>query len=184
MHFVLLLAVTAILCKDFVPPLHVRQAELGSAFKGNNTNILAPYALSSQSELTPLKSTNDACKWNVGKSVSGDNSKQKVQNVLDLSSCDGYEIILVDSEHFESVIINKTDEYTVLIKGGAQDEEGNKILTVWGVNTLEPRIITLLQGNLTLQNFEFKYYQSSADPEDDQDETIWLWNAIIIAYEE
>ncbi|KAA6362261.1 MAG: hypothetical protein EZS28_042213, partial [Streblomastix strix] len=154
MHFVLLVAVSAVLCEDFASLLPARSEELGSAFKGNNTNILAPDVLSSQSELTSLKSTNDICQWNVGKSSSGDNSKQKVQNVLDLSSCDGFEIILVDSEHFESVTINKTDEYTVLIKGGAKDEEQNEIRTAWGVNTSTARIITLLQGNLTLSNIE------------------------------
>ncbi|KAA6360569.1 MAG: hypothetical protein EZS28_043904, partial [Streblomastix strix] len=97
---------------------------------------------------------------------------------------EGYKITLLNNEHFESVTINKTQEYPVLIKGGAKDEERNNILTIWGVNTFEPRIITLLQGNLTLKNIEFKYYQSTADPEDDQDETIWPWNAIIFAYDE
>ncbi|KAA6372169.1 MAG: hypothetical protein EZS28_032305, partial [Streblomastix strix] len=115
MLFVLLIAVSAVLCEDFTSPLPTRSTELESAFKDNNTISLAANILSATNGLTSLKSTNDICQWNVGKSALYDNSKQKVQDVLDLSPCDSYQITLVDSEHFESVAINKTEEYPILI---------------------------------------------------------------------
>ncbi|KAA6357130.1 MAG: hypothetical protein EZS28_047343, partial [Streblomastix strix] len=116
MNFILLVAVSAALCADFVPQPHSRPSEQRSAFKGNNTISIAINALSSQSRLVSLKPTNDECKWNISKTVTGDDSKHKVQDVLDLSPCDGYEITLVDSEHYESVQINKTQAVPVLIK--------------------------------------------------------------------
>ncbi|KAA6356848.1 MAG: hypothetical protein EZS28_047625, partial [Streblomastix strix] len=121
MNFVLLLAVSAVLCVDFIPPLPTRSAEQESAFKANDSISLATNALYSPSRLISLKPTNDECKWNIGKTVTGDDSKHKVQDVLDLSPCDGYEITLVDSEHYESVQVNKPETSPVLIKGGAKD---------------------------------------------------------------
>ncbi|KAA6383309.1 MAG: hypothetical protein EZS28_021163, partial [Streblomastix strix] len=183
MHFVLLLAVSAVLCVDFIPPLPTRSAEQGSAFKANDSISLATNALYSPSIFTSLKPTNDACKRNVSKTATGDDSKQKVQDVLDLSPCDGYEITLVDSEHYESVQINKPETSHVLIKGGAKDEEQTEIHTIWGVNSNEPRTVTLLQGDLTIQNIEFIYFESTDEKQDEQDEVIWPWNAIIYAYD-
>ncbi|KAA6374628.1 MAG: hypothetical protein EZS28_029844, partial [Streblomastix strix] len=153
MHFVLLLSVSAVLCVDFVPPPHVRSAEQESAFKDNNINSIAANILSIPSGFTSL------------------------------NPCDGYEITLVDSEHFESVQINKSQAFPVLIKGGAKDEEQTEIHTIWGVNTYQPRTVTLLQGDLTISNIEFIYFESTDEKQDEQDEVIWPWNAIIYAYD-
>ncbi|KAA6357868.1 MAG: hypothetical protein EZS28_046605, partial [Streblomastix strix] len=111
MLFILLVAVSVALCEDFTSPLPARSAEHETAFKDNNTISLAACILYISTGSSLLKFTNDICIWNVGKSASGDNSKQKVQDVLDLSPCDSYEITLVDSEHFESVTINKTRDF-------------------------------------------------------------------------
>ncbi|KAA6404140.1 MAG: hypothetical protein EZS28_000343, partial [Streblomastix strix] len=184
MIFVLLFAVNAALCNDFIPQPTARPSEQESAFKGKNTINIITNALLTQSALTPLKPTNDECKWNVGKIITGDDSKHKVQDVLDLSPCDGYEITLVDSEHFESVQINKSQDFPVLIKGGAKNQEDIQIHTVWGVNSNEPRTVTLLQGDLTIQNIEFIYFENTDEKQDEQDGVIWPWNAIIYAYDQ
>ncbi|KAA6360216.1 MAG: hypothetical protein EZS28_044257, partial [Streblomastix strix] len=91
-----------------------------------------------------------------------------------------YKITLLNAIHYESVSINKIRDFPVLIKGGAKNEEGNDILTVWGVNTSSARIITLLQGNLTIKNIEFIQTVSLTE----QGNQIWPWNAIIFAYDE
>ncbi|KAA6359202.1 MAG: hypothetical protein EZS28_045271, partial [Streblomastix strix] len=67
--------------------------------------------------------------------------------------------------------------------GGAKDEEENNIRTIWGVNSNEPRTVTLLQGDLTISNIEFIYFESTDEQQDEQDEVIWPWNAIIYAYD-
>ncbi|KAA6358249.1 MAG: hypothetical protein EZS28_046224, partial [Streblomastix strix] len=157
-------------------------------FRVNNDLDISGYITSGDEEQDPgddLEEGSDGCIFNVDQTQTIQGSKRTIKGALagNCTDSEGYKITLLNKEHFESVTINKTQTFPVLIKGGAQDEERNKILTIWGVNTSSARIITLLQGNLTLQNIEFKYYQSSADPEDEQDETIWPWNAIIYAYD-
>ncbi|KAA6370857.1 MAG: hypothetical protein EZS28_033616, partial [Streblomastix strix] len=158
-------------------------------FSVNNEFDISGYITSGDEEQDPdddFEEGSDGCIFNVDQTQTIEGTKRTIKGALagNCTDSNGYLITLLNKEHFESVTINKTQTFPVLIKGGAKDDEGNDILTVWGVNTSSARIITLLQGNLTLQNFEFKYYQSSADPEDDQDETIWPWNAIIFAYDE
>ncbi|KAA6393328.1 MAG: hypothetical protein EZS28_011144 [Streblomastix strix] len=144
MYFVIILTVLSALCKNFVtlPPAYSTVQEF--AFEGNNTSFITHNALSTSIGLTSFKSINDICQQNVGKTKSVDDSKQKVQDVLDLNPCQGYEIILVDLDHYESVTINKTQYFPVLIKGGSKNKEENEIMTVWGVNTSSSRTITLM----------------------------------------
>ncbi|KAA6361013.1 MAG: hypothetical protein EZS28_043460, partial [Streblomastix strix] len=162
-------------------------------FRVNNDFEISGYITSGvieQDHGDDLEEGSNGCIFKVDQSVDQEQiiegTKRTIKGALAGSCTDsnGYIITLLNALHYESIIINKTQTFPVLIKGGAKDEEGNDILTVWGVNTSSARIITLIQGNLTLQNIEFKYYQSSADPEDDQDETIWPWNAIIFAYDQ
>ncbi|KAA6370965.1 MAG: hypothetical protein EZS28_033507, partial [Streblomastix strix] len=158
-------------------------------FRVNSQVDISGYITSGDEEQDPdddLEEGSDGCIFNVDQTQTIKGTKRTIKGALagNCTDSNGYLITLLNSIHYESVTINKTRDFPVLIKGGAKDEEQNEIRTVWGVNTSTARIITLLQGNLTLSNIEFKYYQSTTDPEDDQDETIWPWNAIIFAYDE
>ncbi|KAA6393676.1 MAG: hypothetical protein EZS28_010802 [Streblomastix strix] len=74
-----------------------------------------------------------------------------VQLALDEECADpeGYEITLVDSEHFEQLEINKGS--IIIIKGG------NGSATIWKAQNETQKIINLIQGDLTLQNIEFQF---------------------------
>ncbi|KAA6396171.1 MAG: hypothetical protein EZS28_008300, partial [Streblomastix strix] len=175
--------------KIFENCTHSNEKNVYYEFRVNNEFDISGYITSGNEEQDPgddLEEGTDGCIFNVDQTQTIEGTKRTIKGALagNCTDSNGYLITLLNSIHYESVTINKTEEYPVLTKGGAKDEEQNEIRTVWGVNTSAARIITLLQGNLTLSNIEFKYYQSTTDPEDDQDETIWPWNAIIFAYDE
>ncbi|KAA6360808.1 MAG: hypothetical protein EZS28_043665, partial [Streblomastix strix] len=126
-----------------------------------------------------LEPGTEGCIWNVNQTGDGIIAKKTIMGVL-AGICDedeGYQITLLNALHYESVIINKPETSPVFIKGGAKDEEETSIRTIWGVNISAARTVTLLQGNLTIQNIEFIYI------DDIQSEQIIPWNAIVYAYD-
>ncbi|KAA6379964.1 MAG: hypothetical protein EZS28_024509 [Streblomastix strix] len=95
------------------------------------------------------KFINEACKTNV--SQTDTQQKHYVADVLNVECAapEGYEITLVDSEHFEQLEINQNQ--FILIKGG------NGSATIWKAQNETKKIINLVQGDLTLQNIEFQF---------------------------
>ncbi|KAA6360603.1 MAG: hypothetical protein EZS28_043870, partial [Streblomastix strix] len=158
-------------------------------FRVNNQFEFSGYITSGTIEQDPgedLEEGTEGCIWNVNQTGDGINSKKTIRSVL-AGICDdpeGYQITLLNNIHYESITINKTENFPVLIKGGAKDEEETKIHTVWGVNTSVARTITLLQGDLTIQNIQFIFFENTNEIQDEQDENIWPWNAIIYAYDQ
>ncbi|KAA6389193.1 MAG: hypothetical protein EZS28_015283, partial [Streblomastix strix] len=95
------------------------------------------------------KSSNDACKSIV--SQTDTLQIHYVADALNVECADpeGYEITLVDSEHFEQLEINKGS--IIIIKGG------NGSATIWKAQNETEKVINLVQGDLTLQNIEFQF---------------------------
>ncbi|KAA6369575.1 MAG: hypothetical protein EZS28_034897 [Streblomastix strix] len=65
------------------------------------------------------------------------------------ASDEGYEIVLLDSEHTEYLKIDQNS--SIIIKNAYTNP------TVWQINTTKEEIIQLNTGNLTLINFEFRF---------------------------
>ncbi|KAA6374540.1 MAG: hypothetical protein EZS28_029933 [Streblomastix strix] len=68
---------------------------------------------------------------------------------------EGYEIILLDSEHTEYL---KIDQNSSIIIRNAYTTP-----TIWQIDTMNGEIIQLITGNLTLINFEFRFIFLSND---------------------
>ncbi|KAA6394295.1 MAG: hypothetical protein EZS28_010181 [Streblomastix strix] len=65
------------------------------------------------------------------------------------ASDEGYEIVLLDSEHTEYLKIDQNS--SIIIKNAYTNP------TIWQINTTKEEIIQLYTGNLTLINFEFRF---------------------------
>ncbi|KAA6360725.1 MAG: hypothetical protein EZS28_043748, partial [Streblomastix strix] len=130
---------------------------------GGNSKILRPSPAISHSSILEhaqntktslsiahsIKSSPNTCIYNVSQTII--DSKHYIVDVLE-QGCeepDGYEITLLDSEHYEFLDLNITSQ--VLIKGGRE------IPTIWSNLEQEIAIISLNQGTLSLENIEFKF---------------------------
>ncbi|KAA6397746.1 MAG: hypothetical protein EZS28_006724 [Streblomastix strix] len=103
------------------------------------------------SSFTPSnqKPSNFTCLFNV--SQSGLANFRSVAEALNqtCNETDGYEINLLDSEHIESLEINKNS--SIIIKGN------NKVQTIWHLDSPHRQLINLNFGNLTLENIDFQF---------------------------
>ncbi|KAA6378489.1 MAG: hypothetical protein EZS28_025984, partial [Streblomastix strix] len=111
----------------------------------------------SESDHKPnYQSFNDPCIYTVGENITSPNHQKTIQAALNQKCADGYEITLVDYSHSETITVDKAQTAPVVIKGG-YILDGKLIHTQWSINSSSTQIIQLNQGDLTLQNLEFKF---------------------------